>query len=138
MGMNKMSVIIRTQREEIRDNALSQPDPLSTISSLVTILKRIRSPKWESVRENHIRKNGFCIACLGKNLLEVHHLLPFHLFPERELDPANLMTLCTDGPGGMNCHLVFGHGGDWKKYQISPREFCIKFYNEFQRTASER
>jgi hypothetical protein len=38
---------------------------------------------------------------------------PFHLHPELELDPGNLITLCM---GTNECHLTIGHGGDWKSF----------------------
>jgi 5-methylcytosine-specific restriction protein A len=46
-------------------------------------------------------------VCGSRKNLEVHHKRPFHLFPKRELDPTNLITLC-EGKGG-GCHLHFGH-----------------------------
>jgi hypothetical protein len=41
----------------------------------------------------------------------VHHIEPFHVAPDKELDPANLLTLC-DYPGA-SCHLLLGHFGNW-------------------------
>ena len=64
----------------------------------------VRSPKWQSVRKEHIKNNPYCIACGRDKKLEVHHIKPVHLFPELELDPSNLVTLCADP-----CHLLFGH-----------------------------
>ena len=64
----------------------------------------VRSPKWQSVRKEHIKNNPCCIACGRDKKLEVHHIKPVHLFPELELDPSNLVTLCADP-----CHLLFGH-----------------------------
>jgi len=39
---------------------------------------------------------------------------PFHLHPELELDPTNLITLCMQP--GQECHLYVGHGDSWKAY----------------------
>jgi 5-methylcytosine-specific restriction enzyme A len=39
---------------------------------------------------------------------------PFHVHPELELDDANLITLC-EKPGH-DCHFVFGHFHDWKRW----------------------
>jgi len=44
----------------------------------------------------------------------VHHVRPVHLFPELELEPGNLVTLCEGET--MNCHLFFGHLGWWKAW----------------------
>ena len=70
-----------------------------------------RSSQWPAVRAKHLKENSFCLACGRREKLEVHHIVPFHKAPERELDPTNLMTLC-EGP--TNCHFLFGHLGDWR------------------------
>lgn len=70
-----------------------------------------RSPKWGSVRKQHLKDNNFCAACGRNKKLEVHHIEPVHLNPERELDPSNLITLCDDP-----CHLLFGHLMDYKSW----------------------
>lgn len=66
-----------------------------------------RSSHWSAVRKAHLEKHPACEVCGGKVKLQVHHRRPFHLHPDLELDPANLITLC-EAPGH-NCHLVFGH-----------------------------
>lgn len=48
--------------------------------------------------------------------LQVHHIYPRHLYPDREFDPDNLIVLCKD------CHLRFGHLGDYRKYNPLIRE----------------
>lgn len=78
-----------------------------------------RSPKWAAVRGAHLKRNPTCAACGSKDNLEVHHVRPFHLFPNLELDPANLMTLCENGG---NCHLMLGHLKNWKSYNIDVRK----------------
>ena len=70
-----------------------------------------RSPKWRSVRNEHIENNPTCAACGRKDGLEVHHIVPYHVDPSKELDPTNLITLC-----GKRCHFVFGHLLDWKSW----------------------
>ena len=54
-----------------------------------------------------------------KDKLEVHHVRPFHLFPNLELDPANLLTLCETGG---NCHIMIGHLKNWKSYNLDVRK----------------
>lgn len=56
--------------------------------------------------------------CGGKDKLEVHHIKPFHLHPELELDPSNLIVLCESGGGGLNCHLAIGHLGSYKSFNV--------------------
>jgi 5-methylcytosine-specific restriction protein A len=72
-----------------------------------------RSSKWSSVRKQHLKNNPRCALCDGIKKLEVHHIKPFHLHPELELDPDNLITLCEDKGDGVYCHLFFGHLGNF-------------------------
>ena len=48
--------------------------------------------------------------------MEVHHKMPFHLDKSKELDMANLITLCEANKNGVNCHLLFGHLGSFKAF----------------------
>jgi 5-methylcytosine-specific restriction endonuclease McrA len=74
---------------------------------------RTRSPKWRSIRHKHITSHPECAACGNMEDNHVHHIKPFHLFPELELEPTNLLTLCP------TCHLVFGHFYNWLDYNPS-------------------
>jgi 5-methylcytosine-specific restriction endonuclease McrA len=84
-----------------------------------------RSNKWPQVRNNHIKINNKCAACGSVTRLEAHHIQPVHLFPEKELDPENLITLCDK-----NCHFIFGHLMNWKSWNKDiindAKEFCYK------------
>lgn len=73
-----------------------------------------RSDKWPTVRKHHLELQPACAVCGGKEKLEVHHKKPFHIHPELELDPDNLITLCESGHGGVNCHLFVGHLSNFK------------------------
>lgn len=75
-----------------------------------------RSTHWPLVRAQHLKKNPRCAACGGTKKVEVHHKLPFHLHPDLELDPKNLITLCEAKEDGVNCHLLFGHLGSFKSF----------------------
>jgi len=68
--------------------------PLRAIQKLADKISAKRSPKWPAVRKNHLKANPTCAACGSVKDLEVHHIKPFHLFPELELDPGNLITVC--------------------------------------------
>ncbi|MBU0665338.1 MAG: HNH endonuclease [Proteobacteria bacterium] len=68
-----------------------------------------RSPGWKKVREGRIKIDGKrCRACTKKFNLQVHHIQPFHLQPELELDLDNTLTLCG------RCHLLIGHLDCWQ------------------------
>jgi len=78
----------------------------------------LRSPHWPAVRAAHLKVQPACAYCGGVVQLEVHHIQPFHLFPELELDSENLLTLCEASAvlAGANCHLVIGHFGNWHRF----------------------
>lgn len=76
-----------------------------------------RHPRWRSVRRHHLRMHGSCAACGSTRHLEVHHIIPRTVDPARELDPSNLMTLCTGDRGKGGCHLVIGHRGRWEAWE---------------------
>jgi 5-methylcytosine-specific restriction enzyme A len=63
-----------------------------------------RSKEWPALRKKHLDKQPCCQACGSCLKPEVHHIVPVHLDPSRELDPDNLITLCDK-----YCHFVFGH-----------------------------
>lgn len=71
-----------------------------------------RSPKWRRFRDEFVKQNPFCAACGGTTKLEVHHIKPFHLHPELELDYANLIVLC-ESRRSLSCHFLFGHLLNW-------------------------
>lgn len=75
-----------------------------------------RSSKWPAVRKKHLQMFPTCAVCGGTKKVEVHHVKPYHTHPELELDPNNLVTLCeSKSKGGLNCHLLIGHSGNYKK-----------------------
>lgn len=71
-----------------------------------------RSPHWPAVEKEHLAKFPTCAACGSNKKLNVHHKKPFHLHPDLELDPNNLITLCMEN----DCHIYIGHGDDFKAY----------------------
>ena len=66
------------------------------------------------MRREHLKKQPECQACGGTDKLEVHHIAPYHLHPELELAPGNLITLCEKK--GHDCHFTWGHFHNWKLY----------------------
>jgi len=79
-------------------------------------LDHARSSKWAKVREQFLKENPACAVCGSTKKLEAHHIIPFHLCPERELDPTNLIPLCESKRYGINCHLLFGHLGCYTSF----------------------
>jgi hypothetical protein len=72
-----------------------------------------RSPKWRAVQHAFLQMKPTCAAC-GSNIeLQVHHIKPFHLHPELELQPSNLITMCMSAG---ECHLLVAHGGSFACY----------------------
>ena len=69
-----------------------------------------RSPKWKKVRDSYIEHHNVCECCSSKNKLQVHHIEPFCVAPDKELEYSNLITLCS------RCHLFMGHCGNWRNY----------------------
>jgi len=76
--------------------------------------KNTRSSKWPTVRKHHLQKNPTCAVCGDTNKLEVHHIKPYHEYPELELEPSNLITMCESKSYGIICHLLIGHWGSYK------------------------
>lgn len=85
-----------------------------------------RSPKWSSVRKEHLIHEPYCRACGRKKDLEVHHIVPYHIKPEDELNPSNLITLCS------SCHLLFGHLMDYKSWNTNVVEDCNHFSSKIK------
>lgn len=73
-----------------------------------------RSSGWSKVR-NAFLKGRRCAVCGGKKSLVAHHKIPFHLAPDLELDPDNLIPLCEAKRFGINCHLLIGHVGNFAR-----------------------
>jgi 5-methylcytosine-specific restriction protein A len=69
-----------------------------------------RAPGWPALRKAHLRVEPCCQVCGTPDGPEVHHVLPVHRFPERELDAGNLLTLCRVH------HLWVGHLGSWHSW----------------------
>jgi len=74
-----------------------------------------RSSKWRKVRKEHLAKNPLCACCKSKRKVEVHHKVPFHFAPDLELNEGNLVSLCENKKYGINCHLLLGHLGNYRK-----------------------
>ena len=79
-----------------------------------------RSSRWRKVRDEFLR-GRCCEICGGKRFLVAHHEIPFHLAPDLELEPSNLIALCEAKRYGINCHLLVGHVGNWQRCNVNAR-----------------
>ena len=87
-----------------------------------------RSNKWERVRKQYLKEHPICSVCGSKKKVEVHHLLPFHMHPESELDLSNLISLC-ESRKTVNCHLLFGHGLNYRDYNPDCLKDVVHFHD---------
>lgn len=78
-----------------------------------------RSSGWSKLEKEFIKLYPACAACGTKKSLQVHHILPFHIYPELELDKGNLITLCR---GSKDCHLNVGHGNNFRAWNPNVKE----------------
>lgn len=90
-----------------------------------------RSGHWQTVRKHHIEAHNTCAACGCKEHLQVHHVEPFHINPEKELDPTNLITLCMVDTPNRRCHFVLGHHNNWKNSNPTVRAEASKRLETF-------
>jgi 5-methylcytosine-specific restriction endonuclease McrA len=93
---------------------------------------KVRSPRWDNVREYHLEIYPTCAAC-GRNVnTQVHHIKPFHLYPELELDRNNLITLCENKE--TKCHLKIGHMGSWRRINPDVTQSASEFKENLSKT----
>lgn len=79
------------------------------------IVKRFtRSSGWSKTRKLFLSKNPKCPVC-GQKATDVHHVVPFHVKPEWELNEENLIQFCERD------HFVFGHLFHWKAWNPNVR-----------------
>ena len=97
---------------------------LTAVRDFVAGVSKPRSPQWPKVEKAHLEVQPVCACCGSKVHLNVHHIMPFHLHPELELDPTNLITLCMDP--ARECHLKIGHGDNFVDYNPNVIEDVAK------------
>tara|TARA_R110000868_G_scaffold84519_2_gene238202 strand:- start:1605 stop:2372 length:768 start_codon:yes stop_codon:yes gene_type:complete len=79
-----------------------------------------RSSKWSEVRKDFLKLHPTCEACGIDVDLNCHHIKPFNQFPELELEPSNLITLCRKH------HFEVGHLGNWRTANATVRDDAAK------------
>ena len=85
-----------------------------------------RSSQWGAVRDEFL-EGKHCASCGGTKQLRAHHRVPFHVDPSRELDVTNLIPLCEAGKFGLNCHLLLGHLGNWRRVNVDVDSDVIRW-----------
>lgn len=71
-----------------------------------------RSSKWPQARRDYLKEHPVCEITGETKNLDVHHIVPFHVRPDLELLPSNMITL-TRRKG---IHFIFGHLLNWKSW----------------------
>jgi hypothetical protein len=94
---------------------------------MFNILGNIRSSKWRKLRQQHLSQFPTCAACGRKDNLQVHHIEPVFKNPARELDPDNLITLCSK-----YCHLTIGHLMNYHSWNENVIEDSKVYLNRVQ------
>jgi 5-methylcytosine-specific restriction protein A len=74
--------------------------------------------EWERLKKRYMILHPDCAVCGERNprKLVVHHIKPYHIFPELELDEDNLITLCEGDRHSANHHLFVGHLMSYKSF----------------------
>lgn len=91
-----------------------------------------RSGGWGKVEKEKLNLNPACEACGTTELVEVHHIYPFHLYPELELALKNLLSLCRPH------HLIFGHYGDWSAFNPDVVKMVRDYFKRLQKRPYKR
>ena len=69
--------------------------------------------EWEEFVRKYWEKHPnekYCHACGERRRVELHHIIPRHIAPDRIFDESNLIPLCRC------CHFRLGHLCDWDTY----------------------
>lgn len=90
-------------------------------------IKKKRSPFWSKIEKEFKEKHPKCEICGSTKRLQTHHIKPFHIFPELELDQNNLISLCMSRK---QCHIFIGHGSLFKASCPKIREYAKLIQNK--------
>lgn len=101
----------------------------TTAPVMMNVGSNPRSSHWPKVRAAFLLQFPRCSVCGRREMLNVHHVEPYHIAPDLELDPANLITLCE---GVVNCHLLFGHLMNWSAWNPEVRRDAARWASKIQ------
>lgn len=104
---------------------MNKPDPIFVTFCLRNVKYMLNEDvrSLPAVRKNMItyKKLHIECECYGRTKkVQVHHILPVSVRPDLAADPRNFISLC----GKPHCHLIDGHGGNFKDYVPNVREVC--------------
>ncbi len=89
-----------------------------------------RSGQWPAIRKQFLKDNIACAVCGTKGSFlkpnEVHHIKPFNLRPELELEENNLITLCRDH------HFFIAHLMSWSSWNENVKQDSIIWNNKIK------
>ena len=88
-------------------------------------LTTARSGKWEGVRNTYAKAHPTWVFC-GGPVENVHHIVPFHVWPEGELVESNLCSLCRFD------HYEHGHLLNRKSWNTNLVEDIMRFRREVE------
>jgi 5-methylcytosine-specific restriction protein A len=78
-----------------------------------------RSSQWRKIRNRYKKANPHCAVCGSKKKVEIHHKIPFNIAPDLELFEDNFVSLCERKKYGINCHLLIGHLGNYRRVNLN-------------------
>jgi len=83
--------------------------------------KARRAYKTHKVMQQYRSEHTECAWCGRKKKLDVHHLVPVSVAPERADNYSNMIMLCRKP----QCHLQIGHNGNYaSRYVENVSEIC--------------
>jgi len=89
-----------------------------------------RNSHWEKESQAWLA-NKVCAICGGKYRLVAHHIIPFHVDVALEMEPSNWWPLC-EGRASCNCHISFGHVGNWSLINPKVKEMSLEYGLQFR------
>jgi 5-methylcytosine-specific restriction enzyme A len=98
------------------------------------LLTAQRSGHWPQLEKETLEAHPFCAASGGEIHLQVHHIKPFHIHPDLELEPKNLIVLAA-GPTA-NFHFWLGHLGNWHSFNPHVIEQAAHFLKQVKHRAA--
>lgn len=93
--------------------------------SIAPMFSKPRDKRWAKESKQYLADNPHCVVCGTSDYCVVHHLKPFHLFPELEMCPMYWRTVC-ETPSH-NDHFAVGHLFNWTNYNESFDDLSKRF-----------
>lgn len=79
---------------------------------------KLSSRPWARLRRRVLQKDGYrCSVCGGVRQLEVHHIIPRHIAPDKKYQIENLQVICRSDHEDMHT-----------KQKIAPDAYAWRLY----------